>query len=119
MSMTLELVAQRIAALESQMSTLLDTANADKNVKKVKKVKKAKTTDTDSDGEQPAKKSRISGYILFGKATRDEVKAELFPDGEKVKSSQVMTELGKRWKALTDEERDGWNAKAKELKATE
>ena len=116
MSMTLELVAQRIAALESQMSTLLDTANRDK---KAKKPKKAKTTDTDSDGEQPAKKTRVSGYILFGKATRDEVKAELFADGEKVKSSQVMTELGKRWKALTDQEREVWNAKAQELKAAE
>ena len=116
MSMTLQLVAQRIAALESQMSTLLETANVDK---KTKKPRKAKTIDTDSDGEQSAKKSRVSGYILFGKASRDEVKAQLFADGEKVKSSQVMAELGKRWKALTDVEREVWNAKAQELKAAE
>jgi hypothetical protein len=119
MSMTLELLAQRIATLESQMSALLDTANADKKATKVKNTKKAKTADTDSDGEQPAKKSRVTGYILFGKATRDDVKAELFPDGEKVKSSEVMAELGKRWKALTDDERDAWNVKAQELKAVE
>ena len=119
MSMTLELVAQRIATLESQMSALLETTNGSKKATKVKNPKKAKTTDTDSGGEQPAKKTRVSGYILFGKAIREDIKAELFTDGEKVKSSLVMTELGKRWKALNDDERDVWNVKAQELKAAE
>ena len=37
-------------------------------------------------------------------------------DAGKVKQSEVMSELGKMWKALDDEERQAWNEKAEELK---
>ena len=36
----------------------------------------------------------------------------------KVKQSDVMSELGKMWKALDDDEREEWNDKAAEQKAS-
>jgi len=118
--MTLELVAQRVEVLEKQMAALLadkSTKSDDKPAKKTKsedKPKKAKKADK----EDKPKKKRVSGYLLFSKLTRDEVKQELFGD-EKPKNSEIMVELGKRWKALEDEEREEWNRQAKEAASEE
>jgi hypothetical protein len=38
-------------------------------------------------------------------------------DGEKLKPSQVVTELGARWRALSDQEKSEWNDKAKSKNA--
>ena len=110
-AVTIEMLSQRVEALEKQLK-LLSTSNsppppAEKKEKKPKKEKKS-----DSDDEKP-KKKRVSGYLLFSSAMRDDVKKELFGD-EKPKNSEIMVELGKRWKALSDEERTVWNDKAKE-----
>ena len=117
MSMTLELVAQRIEVLEKQMAMLLADktidVSDDKPKKKPKKEKKA-----DSDDEKP-KKKRISGYILYSNASRDDVKEALTVDGEKPKNPDVMRELAKNWKALSEEEQEVWKAKAKEIKDAE
>ena len=118
MSMTLELVAQRVEILEKQMAALMATTDPTKPDKKSKK-KQKKSTKTDSDDDAP-KKKRVSGYILFGKAERDNVKALLEAKAEpdsKVKSTEVMKRLGELWKALPEATRDEWNAKAKELAA--
>ena len=112
MSMTLELVAQRLEVLEKQMAELL--ADKKKSEKKAKKEKKSKDTDDD---EPSKKKKGPSGYLLYSKAMRDEAKEKLAKDSdEKPKSTEVMKELGTMWKALSDDEREGWNEKAKELK---
>jgi hypothetical protein len=116
MSMTLELVTQRVEVLEKQMAMLLANNNdttEQVNPKKEKKQKKDKKED--SDDEKP-KKKRISGYILYSNATRDEVKEALSADGEKPKNPDIMKELAKNWKALTEEEQEVWNTKAKEIK---
>ena len=119
MSMTLELVAQRVEILEKQMAALMadKTTEPTKPDKKSKKDKKSPKSD--SDDEAP-KKKRVSGYILFGKAERDNVKAQLEADADpdtKVKSTEVMKRLGELWKELPEPTRDEWNAKAKELAA--
>jgi len=111
MSMTLQLVAQRVEILEKQMALLLADKKVDVEVKEQKKPKKTKKDKEASDDEKP-KKKRVSGYLLFSSVHRDEVKQELFGE-EKPKNSEIMVELGKRWKALTDEEREEWGAKAK------
>ena len=121
MSMTLELVAQRVEILEKQMAVLMADKTTDPTLtKKSKKDKKdKKSTKSDSDDEAP-KKKRVSGYILFGKAERDNVKAELEAAADadtKVKSTEVMKRLGELWKELPEATRDEWNAKAKELAA--
>ena len=114
MSMTLELVAQRVEVLEKQMAMLLaDKTTDDKPKKKPKKEKKA-----DSDDDKP-KKKRTSGYILYSNANRDEVKEALTVDGEKPKNPDIMRELAKNWKALSEEEQELWKTKAKEFKDTE
>ena len=118
MSMTLEIVAERVAALETQMSEL--STKMDELVKvvskKEKKAKKAKKDAASSDDEEKPKKKRISGYILFSNANRDEVKEKLAESDEKPKNTEVMKELAKKWKELGDEEKEVWNTKAKELK---
>ncbi len=118
MSMNLELVAQRVEILEKQMAALMADKTTEPTVptKKSKKEKKEKPK-SDSDDDQP-KKKRVSGYILFGKAERDNVKAELEAAADadsKVKSTEVMKRLGELWKELPEATRDEWNAKAKEL----
>ena len=121
MSMTLEIVAQRVAALESQMSELSSKMEelvkvVSKKEKKEKKEKKAKKDAVSSDDEDKPKKKRVSGYILFSNANRDDVKEKLAEGDEKPKNTEVMKELAKMWKELGDDEKEVWNAKAKELK---
>ena len=81
---------------------------------KEKKPKKEKKDDS-SDDEKP-KKKRVSGYILFSNANRDDVKTKLTTGDEKPKNTEVMKELASMWKELNDEERGEWNTKAQELK---
>ena len=112
--MTLEIAQQRIEVLEKQMAMLLADKVLDvSDEKPKKKPKKEKNTDT---GDEKPKKKRISGYILFSNANRDEVKEELTVDGEKPKNPDVMKELAKRWKALEQEEQNVWNEKAQAIK---
>ena len=129
--MTLEAI-QRVSAVESQMSELstkmseLSTKMEElvkvvsKKEKKEKKEKKAKKEVVSSDDEgKQSKKKRVSGYILFSNANRDEVKGKLADGDEKPKNTEVMKELAKMWKELGDDEKEIWNNKAKELKDEE
>ena len=101
----------RVEVLQKQIAQLLsDKTTDDKPKKKPKKEKKA-----DSDDDKP-KKKRISGYILYSNANRDEVKEALTVDGEKPKNPDIMRELAKNWKALSEDEQEVWKAKAKEIK---
>ena len=102
--MTLEIVANRIAELEKQMAAVLVKIDLDEKPKKSPKKEKAEKE------EKPKKKRGMTGYLLFSKENRAAVKEEL---GE-VKPTEVVTEVAKRWKALTDEERGDWNTRAKE-----
>ena len=117
MAMTIEMLSQRVEILEKQMATLLQDANVKVDDKKTKADDKPKKTKK-ADKEDKPKKKRVSGYLLFSKVTRDEVKQELFGD-DKPKNSEIMVELGKRWKALDDDEREEWNRQAKEAASEE
>jgi hypothetical protein len=125
MSTTLEIVAARIAVLEEKMNLVIKVIDIDTNTKnddkkdakkdaKEKKAKKAKKDD--SDDEKP-KTKRVSGYILYSNANRAEVKEKLADDSEeKPKNTEVMKELARMWKELSDDEKEVWNDKAKEAK---
>ena len=113
MAMTLEILSQRVEALEKQLALLLENKNEQVVEKKPKKSKKPK--DESSDDEKP-KTKRVSGYILFSNATRDEVRDSLSKGEEKPKNTDIMKELARLWKELSDEDKEPWNAKAKELK---
>ena len=110
MPTTIEMLTQRVEVLEKQMATLLktdlDNTNTDEKPKPKTKTKKVENDDK-------PKQKRVSGYLLFSKVNRDEVKQQLFGD-DKPKNSEIMVELGKRWKALEDDDREDWNRKAKE-----
>jgi hypothetical protein len=86
--------------------------------KETKKVeKKASEADTSS---APAKKKQ-SGYIKYCNSIRAEVKAELeaaLEEGEKLKPADTMSQLAKRWKALSAEEQE-WNEAAKTPESSE
>ena len=106
--MTLEIVANRIAELEKQMTAVL--AKLDEKEEKPKKAKKEKSPKKEKADGEPKKKRGLTGYLLFAKEKRPEVKTDL---GE-AKPTEVVTEVAKRWKALTEEERATWNERAKE-----
>jgi hypothetical protein len=115
MSITIEVLAERVAVLEKQLALLLSEKAVDvsdtKDAKATKKTKKVK-----EDDDKP-KKKRTSGYILYSNAHRDEVKESLTEGDEKPKNTDIMKKLAENWKLLSDEDREKWNAKAKELKA--
>ena len=123
--MTLDLVTQRVEILEKQMAALMadkttEPTKPDKKSKKDKKDKKDKKSPKSESDDDAPKKKRVSGYILFGKAERENVKTELEATAEpdtKVKSTEVMKRVGELWKALPEATRDERNAKAKELPA--
>ena len=109
--MTLEIVANRVAELERQMADVLARLD-EKEKTPAKKEKKEKSPKKEKPVKEEGDKKRrgMTGYLLFSKEKRPEVKEEL---GD-VKPTEVVTEVAKRWKALSDEERAVWNARAKE-----
>ena len=115
MSMTLEILSERVEALEKKLALILENNTKEVTENKSKKSKKSKKDDS-SDSEEKPKTKRVSGYILFSNATRDEVRDSLSKGDEKPKNTDIMKELARLWKELSDEDKDPWNAKAKELK---
>jgi len=117
MSITIEALLKRVELLEAQIKPLPTDETTTKKEKKEKKEKKVKKESASSDDEKP---KRVSGYILFSKALRDEatdtIRSSAEPDA-KIKSTDVMKELGRMWKALTDEEKMPWNEQAATAKA--
>ena len=93
-----------------------------KETKKNTKKNENKKDEASSSTDAPAKKKSTTGYLLFGKKTRPDVKAELEAElevGEKLKPQDTVTEIAKRWQALSDDEREGWAEKAKTLEEEE
>ena len=110
---TIETLTQRVEVLEKQIALLLKNNQEPEIPKKTKKSKKNNASD--SEDEKP-KKKRVSGYILFSNASRDEVRDSLTTDDEKPKNTDIMKQLAKLWKELSDDEKEVWNNKAKEDK---
>ena len=117
MAMTIEILSQRIESLENQLALVLEKNNTNQLDKPKKQKKSKKTKDDSSDDEKP-KTKRVSGYILFSNATRDEVRDSLTKGHEKPKNTDIVKELARLWKELSDEDKEPWNIKAKELKET-
>ena len=106
MSMTLEMVAARVAELEKQMSEVMSKMDMTKAKKKSKKDK----------SEEPKKKRGVSGYLVFAKEMRESAKEALVEDGnETPKPTEVLTRVAKLWRDLDDEAKEEWNTKAKEI----
>jgi len=119
MSMTIETLVEQLNVLTEQVAKLdaiVNKSNTEMKEKKEKKPKKEKKEkSTSSDDEKP---KRISGYILFSKANREDAIETLQAAGEgdaKIKSTDVMKELGRMWKELEATEKEEWNIKAKAI----
>ena len=107
MSMTLEIVIKRVEELEKRMADM-EQMMAAKSAKETKTSKKSPKKEK-PEGE-PKKRRGMTGYLLFARERRAEVKEQL---GD-VKPTEVITEVAKQWKALSDDERMSWNTRAKE-----
>ena len=81
------------------------------------KASKGKTKVVEATGDDASKPKRAqTGYLLFQGEMRPTVKAEMaeeLGEGEKVKPQEVIKELARRWKALSEDEKEHWKTKAK------
>ena len=76
--------------------------------------KKAKAKPKDAEAKPKAKRPP-TGYLVFSKENRADVKAELsaeLGEGEKLKPQLVVKELAARWAALEEDEREAWKEQA-------
>jgi len=68
---------------------------------------KAKKKAAKKDGE-PKKKRGLTGYLLFGK----EVRINLKEEGSTIAPKEVMAEIAKRWKLLTPSQKESYQDRA-------
>ena len=107
-------IENRVAELEEQVKILMEKLGSATKQTKTKTEKKTENKDG-----SPKKKRGTTGYLMFAKETRPDAKATLINDGNDApKPTEVVTEIAKRWKALTDDERGEWNEKAKEINSS-
>jgi len=102
--MTLEMAKERVEELEKHMSEVMYRLGMtmEESKKWGKKPEKAK------------KKRGMTGYLLYAKETRPTVKDELVANGnENPKPTEVITEVAKRWKSMSEDEQGKWNERAK------
>lgn len=112
--MTLEMANERVTELEKQMAEVMKRLEMSVAVEeKPKKSKKPKEEKQEKE-EKPKKKRSMTGYLLYAKEKRPEVKDELVANGnENPKPTEVITEVAKRWKAMSEDEQGEWNERAK------
>jgi len=98
------------AEYEKKMAKYIKTSSYLKHEKnmlawKIHGTKKPYKTDPN------APKRALSSYMLFGQSER----ANVVKDNPDFKNTEIMKELGVRWKALTDAERAPWKKKFEDL----
>lgn len=121
-------VTQAVAALAAKYGFDADEAERELNLgemkiqrkrgpvskKSVAKAeKKAKKATKAADPDKP--KKRLTGYLLFSKEMRPEVREALeeqLEEGEKLQSKTVVAALAAAWKELSAEEQAAWKEKA-------
>lgn len=64
---------------------------------------------TNSKATKVQRKRSPSGYHIFGNHVRQKMKEE----NSELNPKSAMTEIGKRWRDLSENEREDWNKKAK------
>lgn len=103
----------RVAELEAQVKGLIAKIGVDMPPKKKTSGRKEKT---EAEAEEPKKKKSPSGYLLYANDTRASVKQTLIDSGtENPKPTDVIKEVAKLWRDLSEEDKTVWNEKAKQL----
>ena len=111
---TIDMLTQRVELLEKQLADMLKNNNTETKDKPTQTSKKQKTSKKDSPKKERVKST--TGYIQYSNAHRDEVKELLASrSDEKPKNTEIMKELASKWKELSDDDKNVWNEKAKEL----
>lgn len=101
----------RVAELEAQVKTLIAKIGVDMPPKKKTSGSKEK-----AGAEEAKKKKSPSGYLLYANDTRASVKQTLIDSGtENPKPTDVIKEVAKLWRDLSEEDKAVWNEKAKQL----
>ena len=119
-----EAVSQAVIALAAKYGFDAEEAERELNLGELKLQRKrgpvakksaAKPTKATKAAAADKPKKAMTGYLLFSKEMRPEVKdlmeAEL-EDGEKLKPQAVVTELAAQWKALDKDEQEEWKQRA-------
>lgn len=105
----------RVAELETQVKQLIAKIGVDMPPKKKTSGKKDKAG---AGAEEPKKKKSLSGYLVYANDTRASVKQTLIDSGtENPKPTDVIKEVAKLWRELSEEDKTVWNEKAKQLAA--
>ena len=103
---------EQVKQLMTQLETKTKATKGEKKEKEPKATKREKEPKKNMDGS-PKKKRGTTGYLLFAKETRPLAKNDITNDeNPSPKPTEVVTEIAKRWKALSDDEREEWNKKA-------
>ena len=114
-SMCEDAIGQAITTLSNKYGFDAEEAQRELNLGKIKiSATTTKASPKKSASDKP--KRGPTGYLVFSKEMRDDVKAELeskLGEDEKLKPQQVVTALAARWKQLSDEQKEEWNSKAK------
>ena len=118
-SMCADAMTQAVEALAAKYGFNAEEANrflASNELKIVRKGKAKTKKETTSDEDKPKTKRPLTGYLLYAKEVRQEVKDELtaeLEEGTKLKPQEVVKLIAIRWKGEDQEVRDEWNLKAK------
>ena len=119
-------VSQAVAALAEKYSFDVEEAMRELNLSELKLVRKRgpspkketekSVTKKAKKEDKPKTKRPPTGYLLYAADVRSAVKEELteaLEEGEKLKPQATVTEIARRWKALSEEERGKWTTQAK------
>ena len=107
-----EMLEKKLAA--ANIHTPPEPTNTKKGAKK-EKVTKDKEKDKD---DNKVKKTKTSGYILFGKANRADIVQQMTDNNNGVKPSNqlVLSEIAKHWRELSDEDKKPFLEQAEIIK---
>ena len=114
MSITIDTLSARVELMEKQIAAFITNDNH-----KTAHKKKDKKTKSHSDDHNP-KTKKVSGYILFSKAMREnateKLRSKIDDDHAKIKSTDIMKELARMWNELSEEHKQPWNTQANQQK---
>ena len=120
-------VTQAVAALAAKYGFDAEEAHRELNLDEIKIMRKRgplvkksvskKATKAKDEKDSSKPKRKITGYLMFSREMRPEVKAQLegaLEEGEKLKPQTTVAALAAAWKELEIDERTEWNKRASE-----
>ncbi|NCA17467.1 MAG: hypothetical protein EBS90_10560, partial [Betaproteobacteria bacterium] len=104
-----------LAIAESKDEAALAKAKMTPAAKKEAAAAKKAEREAKKAAKEAKPKRAPTGYLMFCKEMRPDVKAaleNLLEEGEKLAPTDTVKELAAQWKSLSDDERADWNKKA-------